>query len=767
MSSATARGGNLPAAFTTFVGRRREMAEIRRRLGTARLLTLTGVGGVGKTRLALESAAASRKGFADGVWLVDLSAVQDPAAVAAVTATALGIPDLSARPLLEQLADHLAERHCLIVLDNCEHLVDACAELADTLLSAAPGLRVLATSRHTLGMSGEHVFTVAPLSVPDEAVELLRDRAAASRPEFDVTDANREAVTRLCAHLDGLPLAIELAASRLRTLTVEQVAERLEDRFTLLTGGSRTARPRQRTLRALIDWSYELCAPAERLLWNRLSVFAGGFALDAAEAVGAGEGIPRGDVLDLLDRLVAQSVVLVDEREGQPRYRMLETIRQYGTRRLAESGEERRVGLIHLDFYRRLAERIADGWYGPGQEEGLARLRAEHANLRTALEHSDPRTAQALVAALRFHWCADGFLGEGRRWLDRALAAAPEPTLARARALWVAAWAALLQGDHAAADRSLGEAGQLGDWLGDPVVGAYVEGFRGTSALFRGHLEEAVSRYERAVAAHEAVGDGPGALISLFQLAIAQAHTADPRAESTGRRAVATAEAHGERWSRSYALWALGHDAWVRGDPEAGTDLARAGLDIQRGFNDYVGTALMMELLAWITASRGDHRRAARLLGSIRSLWRHIGTTIAAFGPHLAERHEQCAASVARALGEEAYEAALTEGGAYDRPAAAIAYALDTRPPAPPAAEPASGAGPLTRREREVAALVAQGMSNRRIAAALVLSPRTVDGHVERILAKLGFSSRTQVAAWVAQHHLPTPYGPGNQVPTP
>lgn len=733
------------------------MAEIRRRLGTARLLTLTGVGGVGKTRLALEAAEAARKGFADGVWLVDLAPVQDPASVAGVAATALGVPDLSARPVVEQLAGHLAGRRCLIVLDNCEHLVDACAELAHTLLSAAPELRILATSRQTLGIAGEHVFTVAPLSVPDEAVELLSDRAAASRPEFAVTDANRAAVTRLCARLDGLPLAIELAASRLRTLTVEQVADRLEDRFALLTGGSRAARPRQRTLRALIDWSYELCTPAERLLWNRLSVFAGGFGLDAAEGVGAGAGIARHEVLDLLDRLVAQSVVLINERAGQPRYWLLETIRQYGRQRLAESGEEERVRALHRDFYCRLAERIADDWYGPGQEEGLARLRAEHGNLRTALEHSDAQTALALVAALRFHWCADGFLGEGRRWLDRALAAAPEPTPARAKALWVAGWAALLQGDHEAADRSLAEAGELGVRLDDPVVCAYVQGFRGTSALFRGHLDEAAHRYERAVAAHTAVGDGPGALISLFQLAIAQAHTGDPSAERTGRRAVATAETHGERWSRSYALWALGHDAWVRGDQEHGTALTRAGLDIQRGFDDYVGVALMMELLAWITASGGAYERAGRLLGAVRSLWRDIGTTIAAFGPHLADRHDQCERAVVRALGQEAYERALAEGGEHDRPGRAIAYALDAEPVPAPVAGPTPGPGPLTRREREVAALVAQGMSNRRIAAALVLSPRTVDGHVEHILAKLGFGSRTQVAAWVAENRAPTP----------
>lgn len=255
------------------------------------------------------------------------------------------------------------------------------------------------------------------------------------------------------------------------------------------------------------------------------------------------------------------------------------------------------------------------------------------------------------------------------------------------------------------------------------------------------------------MAAHDAVGDGPGALISLFQLAVAQAHTADPRAERTGRLAVTTAEEHGERWSRSYALWALGHDAWVHGDADSGTALTRAGLDIQQGFNDYVGTALMMELLAWITASQGDHARAAGLLGSVRSLWQHIGTTIAAFGPHLAERHDRCERSVVRALGTAAYEAALAEGGAHERPARAIAYALD----APPEPAPPPRAGQLTRREREVAALVAQGMSNRRIAAALVLSPRTVDGHVEHILAKLGFGSRAQVAAWVTEHHVPTP----------
>lgn len=429
MTVPVSRTDSLPQAFTTFVGRRHDIAEVRRLLGSARLLTLTGVGGVGKTRLALEVATSARNAFPDGTWLVDVGAVRDPSAVATAAATAGGIVDLGARSALGTLAEHLAEHRALIVLDNCEHLLDACAELVGTLLSACPELTVLATSRQTLGIAGENVFTVLPLKVPDEAVELLRDRVSAVRPDFRITGANWDAVTRLCADLDGLPLAIELTASRLRTLTVEQVVERLADRFALLTGGSRTAGPRQRTLRAAMDWSYELCSPTERLLWNRLSVFAGGFALDAAEDVCAGEAIPAQEVLDLLDRLVVQSVVMLTEHEGLHRYRLLNTIREYGRGRLAESGEEEHLLRRHRDFHLALAERVADGWYGPGQEEALTRLRAEHSNLLVALARDDdPQATLALAAALRFHWCVGGFLAEGRRQLDRALAAAPEPT---------------------------------------------------------------------------------------------------------------------------------------------------------------------------------------------------------------------------------------------------------------------------------------------------------------------------------------------------
>ncbi|MGW1783673.1 ATP-binding protein [Streptomyces sp. NPDC002143] len=755
MIDVTLHGGALPASFSTFVGRWRDISEVRRLLGAARLLTLTGVGGVGKTRLALETARASRKAFRDGVWLVDLASVRDPATLAATVATALGLPDLGARPVVEQLAGYVAGRRALIVLDNCEHLVEACAELAGTLLSSAADLRILATSRQTLGIVGEHVFTLAPLSIPDEAVELLRDRAIAVRPEFQITEENLGTVTRLCADLDGLPLAIELAASRLRTLTVEQVADRLEDRFALLTGGSRTAQPRQRTLRALIDWSYELCVPAERLLWSRLSVFAGSFGLDAAEGVCAGKGIARHEVLDLLDRLVAQSVVLTTEHEGLPRYRMLETIRQYSRARLTESGDERLLLRRHRDFFLAFAEHIAADWCGPGQEEALARLRAEHANLLAALDFGDdPQATLALATALRFHWCAGGFLGEGRRRLDRALADAPEPTLTRAGALWAAAWVALLQGDLAPADRWLDEAGALGEQLEDPVVCAYVQGFRGASALYRGQLQEAASLYEGAAVAHAKLGEGTGAIFALYQLTMAQAYLGDPRAAETGRQAVATAEAHGERWGLAHAYWALGHDAWVRGDWEAGIELARAGLEIERGFNDYTGAALMLELLARITASRGDYEQAGRLLGTVRALLRGNSAIISA-SPATAENRARYEESVVTALGPAAYEKALRDGGHHDSPDRAIAYALGGDPGTAPAAQ-ATATSPLTRREGEVAALVAQGMTNRQIALTLMLSRRTVDGHVENIRAKLNFGSRAQIAAWWTTNQAPT-----------
>ncbi|MFJ3804349.1 ATP-binding protein [Streptomyces sp. NPDC090088] len=713
------------------------------------MVTLAGPGGVGKTRLALEVAAASAKAFPDGAWLVDLASVQMPEAVAGVAANVLGVPDLGTRPVLEQLAGYLAERRMLVVLDNCEHLADACAKLVMNLLAAAPELHILATSRHTLDITGEHIFIVPPLS-PEDAIGLLEDRGSAVRSGFEVSKGNWAVVARLCADLDGLPLAIELAASRLRTLTLEQVAERLEDRFGLLTSGSPIALPHQRTLRGAIGWSYELCSPTERLLWNRLSVFAGGFNLDAAEGVCVGEGIGKREVLDLLDRLVSQSVVLTLETEGLSRYRLLETIRQYGREQLAESGDEERLLLRHRDFFLALARRIDGHWYGPGQVEALAQLRVDHPNLLAALEcDAVPRTRLALAAALGFHWCAGGFLSEGRRQLERVLALAPESVPERGRALLAAIWVALTQGDLAAADRWLDEADALGEQLDDAAMRAQVGGFRGVSAHYRGQPEKSISRYEDACATLTALGDEREATSWLLALACVQAYAADPRASETCRQVIGAFEVSGERWGRAQVLLGLGHNAWANGDAEAAKALARSALASMQGFNDYAMTARMLELLAWTTSFGGAYGRAARLLGTASALWRSAGTSISAFGPRAAEDHVRCEKAVASALGPEAYARALEEGSRHESPSLAIPYALDfSHEPTVPTAV----AGPLTRREREVAALVAQGMSNRQIASTLRLSPRTAARHIENILAKLDFRCRAQVATWWTRH---------------
>jgi predicted ATPase/DNA-binding response OmpR family regulator len=673
--------GNLPAAFTSFVGRREESAEIRRLLSIRRLVTLTGMGGVGKTRLALEVAASSREVFADGVWLVDLAPVSDRSAVAATAAGALRVPDLGALPFLDQLAGYLAGRRALLVLDNCEHVIEACAELAGRLLSAAPELRILATSRHTMGVTGEHVFALAPLA-QDDAVELLRDRAVAVRERFhgDETDhdeTGHAGIARLCAHLDCLPLAIELAAARLRTLTVGQLTDRLEDRFALLTGGCRTAPAHQRTLRGVIGWSYELCAPAERLLWNRLSVFAGGFSLEAAEGVCSGQGIAEAEVLDLLDRLVAQSVVLTYETDGLPRYRLLESIRDYGRERLAAAGEENELRGRHRDFYLALARRIDRSWYGPGQEENLARLRAEHANLLAALDYdAEPRPRLALVAALCWHWCAGGFLSEGRRQFERALAAAPEPSAERARALLAAVWVAQTQGDLATADRWLDEAEALGRWLGDQWVRMQADGLRGVSAHYRGRPQESICRYEAALAAMTALGDEREAASWRLALACVQAYAGDPRAAHTGAQFIAAARASGERWGCAQVLMAMGHYAWARGDRDTTETLVRSAMEGMRGFNDRAMVARMLELLAWATAVGGAHERAARLLGLADALWHDAGSSICAFGPQMAEEHARCEQAAIAALGEASYRQAFAEGGTHRARAQAVDFAL-------------------------------------------------------------------------------------------
>ena len=458
---------NLPLPLTSFVGRERELAAVHEALAAHRLVTLTGPGGVGKTRLALQAAAAGLEAFPDGAWLVDLAPLADAALVPLTVLAALGVRERPGRPHLATLTEHLRARRLLLVLDNCEHLLDACARLADALLRACLGPRVLATSRELLGVPGEAARRVPSLATPDprhpppparlgryEAVRLFVDRARLGRPGFVLTDQNAGPVAQVCARLDGLPLAIELAAARLRALPVEQLAGRLDDRFRLLTGGGRTAVPRQQTLQAAIDWSHALLAAPERAVLRRLAVFAGGWPLAAAEAVCAGAGVEPGGVLDLLAGLVDKSLVVFEEAALEPgaggagRYRLLETIRQYAEARLVGAGEAARVRRRHRDWYLALAERAALELVGRDQVAWLDRLGAEHDNLRGALAWSqaDPDGAAAelrLAAALGRFWNLRGHISEGRAWLAHALErdAGAAPAAARASAL---NWAGLL-----------------------------------------------------------------------------------------------------------------------------------------------------------------------------------------------------------------------------------------------------------------------------------------------------------------------------------
>ena len=464
-STARGRPGNVPAEVTSFVGRRQEMTQIRRMLSSSRLVTLTGAGGVGKTRLAQRVGSEMRRVFSDGVWFVELSELRDSDLLAVTVAETLGIREDSVSADAPGLAGFLADQQALLILDNCEQLIGACAELAGLLLRRCPEVRIMTTSWQALRVEGEATLTVQPLSVPDpdvpatpaelarnESANLLVERAAAVRPGFEVTEENAGTIARLCQALEGVPLAIELAVARLRVLSLDQILERLTDRFRLLTSGARNAPARQQTLRALIDWSWELCSAPERTLWARISVFSGGLELDAAEQVCADDILPAPAMLDLVASLVDKSVLTRIGDGGQARYRMLEVVREYGAMRLAEADEQSRVAERHCMYYAALAHYGDRHWVSPDQAAVLQRLRQEQANLRVALEwavsEGTAETALRFTADLENHWVIRGFLSEGRHWLDRALAIpAPTVTRARVRVLRSAAWIAIVQND--------------------------------------------------------------------------------------------------------------------------------------------------------------------------------------------------------------------------------------------------------------------------------------------------------------------------------
>lgn len=766
----TDTGLGLPAELTSFVGRRREIADVKRLLSGSRLVTLVGVGGVGKTRLALRVAADVRRAFPDGVRLVELATLDGPDLLIRTVSEALQIVDFTTRPALDVLAERVRDKRMLLVLDNCEHLLHDCAVLAETLVRAGADLRILATSRQSLGATGEQTMVVPALPLPEcdgsrpsaealeqsDAVRLFAERAAAVVPGFEVTDDNLVTVARICGSLDGIPLAIELAAVRLRAISVEQLLARLEDRFGLLTAGPRALLPRQRTLRALIDWSYTLCTEQEQLLWARLSVFAGSLDLEAAEKVCAGAGIAADEVIDLIIGLVDKSILIREEHQPNVRYRLLETIRQYGRDRLRESGQEEPLRRRHRDWFYELVTGAHRMWFGPDQVSWYDRLRTEHDNLRTALDFcaTTPGEAEAgliMATALRYYWIASDFPQEARSWLCRLLAVDPLPTPPRAWGLCLKARLAVLQSDFAVAESLLAEVRDLGRRLRDAAIVGAAAYVAGLGALLRQDLDQARSLLGEAVECCHDADDQMGMANALIYLATT--HSLLGSAEEAGARfeeCLAICEPRQEHWFRSYTLWAYGIEVWRHGDTQRAIDMERQAIRLKKPFDDRLGVALCMEAVAWMSCAEGSGgtERAAVLLGALREIWRSFGGPL--FG-YLAEYHDACELSARQALGGRKFDAAVRRGSALSA-GEALEYALGPDLPAP---GPDRGSSPLTRREMEIAGLVARGMSNKAIAATLVISQRTAEGHVEHILSKLGFTSRVQIAAWVGRKDRP------------
>ncbi|RNM12550.1 ATP-binding protein [Nocardioides pocheonensis] len=765
--------GVLPAELTSFVGRRRELAETRRLLAQGRMLTLTGFGGVGKTRLAMKVATELRRTFADGVWFVDLTSLHDPQLLPHTVANTLELRQVSANPAAD-LATYLEDLELLLVLDNCEHLSDACAILSSKLLAAAPGLTILATSRHVLGVEGEQILAVPPLSTPDEevragdashyeAVQLFLDRASAVSPDFAITDANRAAVVELCRRLDGIPLAIELSAVWLRTLSPAQILDRLADRFRLLSSGRRAGPARQQALDATVGWSYDLCSPAEQLMWARLSVFSAGFDLEGAEQVCDGDGIARDEVLNVIASLVNKSVVIRHQATEHTTawYQMLETVRQYGSAQLEGPEEVLRLRNRHRDHYRALAARYEAESFGPEQGDWFIRLRREHGNLRASLdfclEHPGSAAYAFDIAAPIWNFWFAGFLREGYRFLLRALELAPAQTHARARALWAASYLAMFATEFDREAAMIAECEEIAAGLDDPLLDARIKECRGHATLYQGDLPGAVALLEQACAEFRAIGDGLGEFDTLILLTAAALFTEDPRIDDFARQAYELADRHGALSSKAYGLWSLGVAQWRGGDLRAATASLRESVRLFLPMQDLTGISFGIQALSWCAAFASPDVGAARLLGASQAAWRTSGAKVDetnAYGMFDTRAED----AVREALGEAAFDQAFAEGASYSFDQA-VALALGeggAAEKAEAAAAPqasATGAGSLTRREREVAMLLAEGLSNREIADRLVISLRTAETHVDHILGKLGLTSRALVASWVAEHH--------------
>ena len=759
---------NVPAELTSFVGRRRELAEIKQRLGASRLVTLTGTGGVGKTRLALRAASELARAFPDGVWFVPLAPIEDPQLVTQAVFHALGLQDRSAGWALSALTDYFAEKHLLLIFDNCEHLVDSCAVLANTLLQACPELRVLATSRQALGIAGEVRMQVPSLSLPEggsaprvegvlefEAVALLAERALAVLPSFQVDATSAASLLRLSRRLDGIPLALELAAARLDALSLDQLNQALDRELKILSEGNRAAAPRQQTLEATIDWSYHLLTEPERQLWAELSVFAGGFDEEGAVKLCSSPGLPPKQIVPLLAKLVEKSILMRDVAARPTRYMLLETLRQYGRQKLREMGDELEMQRRHRDWMQELA--AAAGAWDHRQATMFNRIYLERDNLWAALDFCVRQPKEAghgieICRHLHPYLASRGPIRDARRVLGSLIDLTPEESLIRGQGLWVAAIFALVLNDYLDARRLAEEGLRIGRRLGNAEITACSLDYLGIVAWAEGNISEADSLVSSALELARTTGNpciALGMMDELCGIRLSAGHV--DGALTIGEEALAISVESGELWVRGYVLNFLSQARWQRGEAKLAEALAQEAVAHKHALDDRVGLALHVDSLAWMAAERGAAERTATLLGYAQYLRESIAAS--RFELHRSQ-HEHSETSSREQLGEVAFAAAFACGRAMTIDEG-VAYARNEKEPMQPVVAPTTKSPiQLTKREQEIAALVAQGLSNKQIAAKLVVSERTAEYHILNILNKLGFNSRTQIASWAAMHEL-------------
>jgi predicted ATPase/DNA-binding CsgD family transcriptional regulator len=763
--------GNLPMELTSFVGRARELAEIKRLLPATRVVTLTGAGGIGKSRLALRAGHKLGRSFPHGVWLTELAELDDPALLPYALARSLSVHERPDDGIHDALLAHLRGRRLLLVLDNCEHLLKACQELVAALVSGCADVRILCTSRERLGVPGEATVVLSALELPAidarlpvaglaqvEALRLLADRAVAVAPDFALTDETCGAAGDICRRLDGLPLAIELAAVRLSSMTADDLLERLDDRFGLLAADRRARSGRSQALRATVDWSYELLGPHEQILWRRLSVFAGSFSLAAAEAVCSGAGLERTRIVDLIARLVDSSILTMAHASRRGRYRMLETVRLYGADRLRAAGEDSELRQRHAAWY---AELISPGgrpwWVTSRQVEVLDALDVEWANVEAALEFcaGSPASAElglAMAAELWLYWMTRGRYRAGCRHLETFLTMAQAPSATRARAL--CAFAELVQGtgDYDSALAHFAEARRVSVQTGWRFELVFALVGLGLVRMRRGEAELAVqlltAARETVTGVDEAAVGFAGGSYFLATAFAAAGRLADAR--QLALEGLRECDRAGDQWARGLLNSVLGIVEWLSGDPQAAESALKEAVRLQDRTGHWWGMANSLEGLAWVAGASGRPERAALLLGASAALCDELGTRLL---PAWQAYHDGCESAAQAAMGAARYRACREEGYAlgHDHVAAA---ALESTVPAAGHAQTASteDSFELSARELEVARLVAAGLSNPAIASALFISVATVKTHVSHILVKLGLDSRVQLASWVAAH---------------